>query len=762
MTATSLMRCRLSVLPALCLAAAVLLAACSGSQPTSGTAAQPNPQPTSGAAAQPNSEPETNVYPNVTWYVAPSLEEQIYDALTYDSFVIVRASLASATAETEEVPGASEGVAPTYRPVHELRFTVHEYLEGSGPNELLVVVRGDQTFPTEALARGEANYAASRRNNSWDDRQAVLFVGLRQTTPEADGDSRASGSSSAGTAAFVRSNPLESAWDYTVDNLSRAWLPAQAAAAGGAGRATGEAGDPAFITDGAQSPPPTIGLADLKAKIAAMKAELEAGEGIEGFEECISGRILRERVVRAEQLGPRQEQKAIASGLASGAEIYSRENNHGEPKYNNYWLRGPDADLFEALNIDGDDSSATGYTYMLSTARPLPAAEYGFHYISQHYTRIPCNFKPDDTYSDWTVTVTAPSGTVHEAFFDPAALVGSGVGADASNGVLEPKAFTVGGASTDLQSLKWQGGSATLTLSVPASLSGHFLDFIALDGTVALSLDGSAASVSGGALTWSVASQPWQADDKLMLRIRQSGAPIFDEESYAFSIAEDAELAATVGTVSATDLQEDSIAYSITAGNGDGKFAIGSATGAIAVAAALDFETTGSYSLTVQASDGTNSATASVHVTVTDANDAPVPTPPDTPTPTPAPTPTPPPTSTPEPADAWLEPDPETVTFDGSEWLEFTVHGTGVDRIDLGVNVWPGSTGAVGSTGGSSPPSVSEACESTSYTGYTLRDGWTVRLVGCQAGRVIIQVGQFVGGEYVLHRRYTVNVSGGP
>ena len=143
----------------------------------------------------------------------------------------------------------------------------------------------------------------------------------------------------------------------------------------------------------------------------------------------------------------------------------------------------------------------------------------------------------------------------------------------------------------------------------------------------------------------------------------------------------------------------------------------------------------------------------------------PVPAPTDTPalTDTPAPTPTPAPTDAPAPvAAAWLEPDPETVTFDGSEWLEFTVHGTGVERIDLGVNVWPGSTGAVGSTGGSSPPSVSEACESTSYTGYTLRDGWTVRLVGCQAGTVIIQLGQYVGDDYVLLRRYTVNVSGGP
>ncbi len=101
------------------------------------------------------------------------------------------------------------------------------------------------------------------------------------------------------------------------------------------------------------------------------------------------------------------------------------------------------------------------------------------------------------------------------------------------------------------------------------------------------------------------------------------------------------------------------------------------------------------------------------------------------------------------------------ITVDG-QWREFTVRGTGVERIDLGVNVWPGSTGAVGSTGSSSPPSVSEACESTSYTGYTLRDGWTVRLVGCQAGTVIIQLGRYVGDDYVLLRRYTANVSGGP
>ena len=56
----------------------------------------------------------------------------------------------------------------------------------------------------------------------------------------------------------------------------------------------------------------------------------------------------------------------------------------------------------------------------------------------------------------------APDGVVHEAFFDPVA-VGTAVGADAVNGVLQPKSFTVGGSSVALSSLKWQGSAVTPT-----------------------------------------------------------------------------------------------------------------------------------------------------------------------------------------------------------------------------------------------------------------------------------------------------------
>ena len=77
-----------------------------------------------------------------------------------------------------------------------------------------------------------------------------------------------------------------------------------------------------------------------------------------------------------------------------------------------------------------------------------------------------------------------------------------------------------------------------------------------------------------------------------------------------------------------TDLDRDgeALTYSITAGNTGGAFAINAATGAITVAnsAALDFETTPSFTLTVQASDGTLSDTAAITVNLNNLNEAPV------------------------------------------------------------------------------------------------------------------------------------------
>ena len=53
-------------------------------------------------------------------------------------------------------------------------------------------------------------------------------------------------------------------------------------------------------------------------------------------------------------------------------------------------------------------------------------------------------------------------------------------------------------------------------------IAGHTLHFIALDGSVPLSLKVADATVDAAndTLSWTVASQPWNDGDKLMLRIR--------------------------------------------------------------------------------------------------------------------------------------------------------------------------------------------------------------------------------------------------
>ncbi len=108
----------------------------------------------------------------------------------------------------------------------------------------------------------------------------------------------------------------------------------------------------------------------------------------------------------------------------------------------------------------------------------------------------------------------------------------------------------------------------------------------------------------------------------------ENQTPFFEISSYySYSVPEDAAEGASVGAVSATEIDEgDTVSYAITAGNEDGHFTIDAGTGAITVAGALDYETTSSYTLTVVASDGNGgSATAWVTVAVTDVDENPSP-----------------------------------------------------------------------------------------------------------------------------------------
>lgn len=441
------------------------------------------------------------------------------------SAVVARVRFRSVTAGSERWKLQHYDVAHVGTLEH--RFEVLEYLKGDGPSEIVAIVYGpDNPQATAGHAVAAGSVLLAERDTRWDAREAIVFL---ETDHEWMLDFPKAGRYLLGSILISRG---VSGDHYSPNSYyDKNWLPATT---GGAAGAPGTSGSQRFLLDvppdgdgaSGQTNTPTITLSEMKDKVAGVEREATAGDGSDAYRDCLHEkyRLAREvsNLVGADgAYGNIRFDAAIASGLPAGTLVHTYLDAWQEPK--------PTADELSRdgeFRIVGHDSAlfvrrqSTG-TY--ETARPLPAGEYKFnpYYINDGY--ILCEAMPEEhkTFYKVFVTVAAPAGTVHEAFFDPVAI-GTAVGAGRSNGLLEPAAFTVGGVITALQTLKWQGGSLTLELSSAASLSGHALDFIALDGSVALSLVGGATTAS--IHTWSIADQPWQAGDLLMLRIREPGA----------------------------------------------------------------------------------------------------------------------------------------------------------------------------------------------------------------------------------------------
>ena len=108
----------------------------------------------------------------------------------------------------------------------------------------------------------------------------------------------------------------------------------------------------------------------------------------------------------------------------------------------------------------------------------------------------------------------------------------------------------------------------------------------------------------------------------------EAEAPAFAKESYAFELAENVDGRVnrlSLGTVTATDPDSDTVRYSLLGGNDSSLFDIDAASGELYyVGLGEDYESgVTSYELTVQASDGTHASDTTVTVTVTDAAEQP-------------------------------------------------------------------------------------------------------------------------------------------
>ena len=468
----------------------------------------------------------------------------------FDSYAIVRATLISSAAESEQYsaefggpgefpwgrwiasardkdsrspgfPSDSLPVDGEYRAMHTFRFRVIEYLKGSGASEITVRARTNGTRGTEAKALQVARDTLAERDTSRDTHEVILFLGERYRDGTAE--AVAAGSSQPESEfQFLLSGPY-GPLQYTIDTLNRVWLPAKDPPTD-----EGESSDEDdsavlfLMGDPSEAVPPTMSLGELRSEIAEVDALMGTGGGTEEYKKCVvegwqyahlfAGRTADGPFV------PYETTYQLPSGTPEGTVVESYRDDG--PGYNSKLIEGADKDLFKFALVDDDERPDNGYNLGVATTRPLPAGTYQYKGILQKYYEVPCNFIRG-FHTIQNVVVTAPEGTLHELFFDPV-TVGSTVSADDTNGVLKPASFTdANGRSATIESISYESDTVKIGVSPDDALEGHVVDIIELDGTVSLSLDVADATVDSAndTLSWTVSEQPWDDGDKLMLRI---------------------------------------------------------------------------------------------------------------------------------------------------------------------------------------------------------------------------------------------------
>ena len=392
----------------------------------------------------------------------------------------------------------------------EYTINVTEYLKGSGDATLkAVAIGGWFGHKTEAIARAEISALLKLRDKRWDDREAIVF--LRRHPG-------GSGYLVNGDVLWWlgEAGALGRTQTFTVASAeARAWLPDAATTPPrpGPGRSVQEqrfllkdpgppSGASARSTAGVTTPP-SITLRSLKTKIADMERRIMASSDPEAYRECLATDLATKRKNALKEPTHREYAASIGSGQPAGTKVWTyfwasersrttppSGDNFGEGK--TWWFEGPDAAV---LGLQ------YAYPGDVSTGRPLPAGEYRAFMRTRGPEGVVCD-APALVMQSWehVITVTAPEGTLAEAFFDPVA-----------DGAATTATTTVGTIRYETNTVK-----ATLTPTV----TNHILDFISLDGSVALSLDASDATTTDGVLSWTVTPAPWSAGDKLMLRIR--------------------------------------------------------------------------------------------------------------------------------------------------------------------------------------------------------------------------------------------------
>ena len=385
-----------------------------------------------------------------------------------------------------------------YSKTLEFTFDVEQYLKGKGEEQVVgIVLDFFQSFDTAAEAE-LAKDPDPDRNTNWDDRKAVVFLRDHAKDPRVNWE--------AGRYYLGMMNDWQDIYSVA-SGIYRAWLPA-----------VSESDDEQRFLLGSEpgvSSPRTITLDDLKVLVSYIDQQLE-GQTDE-YKDCILHHYTWHRQVRhrKESLGGKyhysRSDSTVGSGMPEGTHVFTsdvagyfilsrRENPLQMGQEDKYMLAGRDTEYFVGA-----------WPGEIFVARPLPAGEYRVYHAHLAYEWHMCGGTvPEDQMGkeELFVNVTAPTGTVYEAFFDPVED-GSDLAATFTDGPIQRIAW---------EPVRGDAGMIKMT-ATPNSLAGKLIHFIALDGSVSMSLSVDDVTAANRTLTWTMNEPPWQAGDKLMLRI---------------------------------------------------------------------------------------------------------------------------------------------------------------------------------------------------------------------------------------------------
>ena len=444
----------------------------------------------------------------------PSLEEMVVKA-----DIIARVRLLSVKpAGVRSDPSYTIGPLPEGLYIGSLayRLDVMEYLKGDRATTTITAyaygwgsLRGLYATTTVAVAKQLGRALLTKRDARWDDREAIVL--LRYNAAE---QHHYLGLIGVGVGAGF--------WDFTVASpLWKAWLPdTSSPSATSIAQSTSTADnlvsvEQRFLLDDPADYPtsavPTATLASLRETVQRLLRELAGGDGSQAYRDCVIYKYeLHSQAAGSVPHDPTPV--AMLSGMPAGTRVletgFTEDLEAG--RYSeldpSFWSAGPDRDVLLGV-----------WPSVMTASRPLPAGEYNAWLRALSAKERICG---DPIPKAWRkvysvlLTVTSPAGTLAESFFDPYA-----------DGMAVTGTTTVG-------TISWQPPSAGsgltgwVTADLAVDVTGHVLDFIALDGTVSLSLDVSNATKDDdGVLTWAVPTEPWSPGAKLMLRIRRHDAP---------------------------------------------------------------------------------------------------------------------------------------------------------------------------------------------------------------------------------------------